>query len=93
MNLILFIQFWMFLFPQHFNLELTQFGPYKAQYTRNGKHLLIAGSKGHVAALDWLTKRLLCEINVMETVRDIRYKDWPFSFHCSHVYIYIDKII
>lgn len=76
----------MFLFPQHFNLELTQFGPYKAQYTRNGKHLLIAGSKGHVAALDWLTKRLLCEINVMETVRDIRY-----AFHCSHTYIHLNR--
>jgi U3 small nucleolar RNA-associated protein 7 len=58
---------------KHFHLDLPNFGPYKLQYTRNGKFLLISGSKGHVAALDWLTKRLLCEINVMETVRDIRW--------------------
>ncbi|KAG5649172.1 hypothetical protein H0H81_005720 [Sphagnurus paluster] len=48
-------------------------GPYRARYTRNGRHLAIAGRTGHVATFDWLTGTLHLELQLQETCRDITF--------------------
>jgi len=55
-----------------FDLRLTDFGPYCGlDVTRNGKHILVGGRKGHLAMLDWKNKDLVVEFNAKEKIRDV----------------------
>ncbi|KAF2131207.1 BING4CT-domain-containing protein [Dothidotthia symphoricarpi CBS 119687] len=57
-----------------FELRLDGLGPYDVcDYSRNGRDLLIAGRKGHVATFDWRAGKLGCELQLNETVRDARW--------------------
>lgn len=73
-----------------FHLQLDA-GPYVADYTRNGRELLVAGRKGHVATMDWRDGKLGCELQLGETVRDAKWLHNNQLFAVAqkkYVYIY-----
>lgn len=56
-----------------FELKLNKLGPYAAEFTRNGREMLLTGRKGHVATMDWRDGKLGCELQLGETVRDAKW--------------------
>ncbi|KAL3962297.1 hypothetical protein ACCO45_003820 [Purpureocillium lilacinum] len=58
---------------KRFDLKLDQLGPYTCEYSRNGRELLLAGRRGHVATMDWREGKLGCELQLGETIRDYVY--------------------
>lgn len=74
-----------------FSLKLDTFGPYKINYTRNGKFLLIGGQKGHLAGMEWQNKHLSCEVHAQEAVRDVKWLHQETFFAAAqkkYVHIY-----
>lgn len=76
---------------KRFDLKMENMGPYKVDYTRNGRHLAIASAKGHIATFDWQAGTLHSEIQLKEAVRDIKFlqsENYYAVAQKKHVYIY-----
>ena len=73
-----------------YNMKLDKFGPYRACYTTNGKHLLLGGGKGHLAVVNWEHAQIKKEIHVRETVRDVTFlRDQTMFAAAQHKNLYI----
>ncbi|ATY64004.1 small nucleolar ribonucleo complex subunit [Cordyceps militaris] len=76
---------------KRFELKLDSLGPYVFDYSRNGRELLLGGRKGHVATMDWREGKLGCEIQLRETVRDVKWlhnNQYFAAAQKKYVYIY-----
>lgn len=75
-----------------FNIRLKDLGPYKIDYSRTGNHLLICGSKGHIASFNWKQGTLESEIQTGESVRAGKWLQGDNQFYAvaqkKYVYIY-----
>lgn len=74
-----------------FELRLDTYGPYRVDYSRNGRYMLLAGSKGHLAVVDWEGPRVSTEFHVHETVRDACFLHSSMMFAVAqkqYAYIY-----
>jgi U3 small nucleolar RNA-associated protein 7 len=58
---------------KRFELALDQLGPYVFDYSRTGRELLLGGQRGHIAVMDWREGKLGCELQLKETVRDVKW--------------------
>lgn len=74
-----------------FDLSLPALGPYALATTRAGRYLALGGHRGHLALMDRLQSRVLCEVQVRESVHDVALLHSEAFFAAAqrkYVYIY-----
>ena len=72
-----------------FDLSLPTLGPYSVDFTPNGRDLLIGGRKGHIAMIGWWDYKLVTEVQLKETVRDVKFLHMISSSRARSEYAYI----
>ena len=73
------------------DLHLTLLGPYMINYSRNGRHQLFGGRKGHVATMDSHKGIINMEMQLQEAVYDVQYLHDETLFavaQSKYIYIY-----
>jgi len=74
-----------------FDLDLPGLGPYRVRFSRNGRHVVLGGRKGHLAVLEWQAMKSVTEVQVRETTRDVTFLHNETFFAAAqkrYVYIY-----
>ena len=56
---------------QSWSLALGESAPYAVRFSRNGRHLLMGGARGHLSLLDALRTTLVTELHLGEPIRDV----------------------
>ena len=74
---------------QMFGLDLG-FGEYRVEYSNEGRNMLLTGSKGHIALMDWKKKQLLYEGQLKDVVKGAKFMHERFFAvaQSSNVFIY-----
>lgn len=76
------------------DLKLPDFGPYNTTFSRNGRSLLFAGEKGHVALMDCQRLKVKMENQFQDKFYDVHFLHnehlWAAS-QSKYTYIYDDK--
>lgn len=57
-----------------FSLQLSH-GPYRLDYTRDGRYMCLGGEKGQFAMFDVIDMKPFFDISVKQTVRDVQFLD------------------
>jgi U3 small nucleolar RNA-associated protein 7 len=76
------------------DLRMPDFAPYRLNYTRNGRYMVLGGAKGDLSVVDCLRNESLGQVHVNETVRDVTFLHNQTMFAAAqrkHIYIYDDK--
>eukprot|EP00798_Chlamydomonas_sp_ICE-L_P015753 gene15753-21876_t len=74
-----------------FDLALPDLGPYNIDFTRSGRYMLLGGRRGHLAIMDWQKAKMVTELQVAETTRDVAFLHNESFFAAAqkkYVYIY-----
>ena len=73
------------------SLDLPNFGPYSIDYSLTGNYLLLGGRKGHVSSFNWKLGEMGCELQLQETVHDVKYlqNDYECFAVAQKKYVYL----
>lgn len=80
--------------PKKFKLSLEDYGPYSLEYSRDGNILLLYGKKGYVSMMNWKTKHLISETNILCPIASASFlnKSYYIAVAKQNMVTFYDKV-